>query len=65
MASTSLEAGARNALARGIQLTADEKSELIAEMHREARKLMIPGAEQVEGWILINEGRDVRPTRAA
>lgn len=59
-ASTSLEAEARKALAKGTQLTPEEKSALIDEMLEEGRRLMVPGAEQIEGWVLINEGRDER-----
>lgn len=59
-ASTSLEAEARKALAKGTQLTPDEKSALIDKMLAAAEKAKIPGVEQTEGWILIREARDSR-----
>ena len=59
-ASTSLEAEARKALAKGTQLTPDEKSALIDEMLAASEKAKVPGVEQTEGWILIREARDSR-----
>jgi plasmid stability protein len=60
LASSSLEAEARAALTKGLQLTGDEKVALIRQWHEEARALMVPGAEQIEGWKLIREDRDTR-----
>ncbi len=59
-ASTSLEAEARKALARGTQLTPEEKAALIDEMLAAAEKAKVPGVEQSEGWVLIREARDSR-----
>ena len=59
-ASSSLEAEARAAITRGVQLTREEKRVLLDEMMEEGRRAMVPGVPQTEGWILINEGRDQR-----
>ncbi len=60
VASRSLEAEARLAIARGTQLTREEKRAMLDEMMQEAQRLVAPGVQQTEGWILINEARDER-----
>jgi len=59
-AGRSMEAEARDALARGAELTGAEKVALARAMQAETESLKVPGVEQTPGWMLIREGRDER-----
>lgn len=55
-----MEAEARDALARGAQLTGDEKMAIVLAIQAETENLKVPGVAQTPGWVLIREGRDER-----
>ena len=57
-AGRSMEAEARDALARGTQLTATEKVTMMRAIQAENEKLKVLGVEQTLGWVLIREDRD-------
>jgi antitoxin FitA len=57
-AGRSMEAEARDALARGTQLTGAEKVAMMQKIRAENEKLRVPGVPRTEGWILIREDRD-------
>ena len=59
-AGRSMEAEARDALARGARLTGLEKQAIVRALLAETEKLKVPGVEQTPGWILIREDRDSR-----
>lgn len=60
VAGRSMEAEARDALARGTKLTVEEKIARVRQLQAETEALKVPGAEQTPGWILIRESRDER-----
>lgn len=57
-AGRSMEAEARDALARGTQLTGAEKVAMMREIRAANQKLRVPGRPQTESWLLIREDRD-------
>ncbi len=59
-AGRSMEAEARDALARGTQLSGEEKVAIVHAIQAEVESLKVPGVEQTPAWILIREGRDER-----
>lgn len=59
-AGRSMEAEARDALARGTRLTPEEKIAMIRALQAETEALKNPDVEQTPNWILIRESRDER-----
>ncbi|MEY2882616.1 MAG: hypothetical protein RL490_340 [Pseudomonadota bacterium] len=57
-AGRSMEAEAREALARATQMTGAEKVAMMQGIRASNEKLKVPGREQTEGWVLIREDRD-------
>lgn len=57
-AGRSMEAEAREALARATQMTGAEKVAMMQAIRAANEKLKVPGREQTEGWVLIREDRD-------
>jgi plasmid stability protein len=59
-ANSSLEAEARIAIAKGAELSREEKAAVIDRWLEEGERLKVPGVEQTPGWVLIREDRDRR-----
>ncbi len=59
-AGTSMEAEARAAMARGAQLTSDEKLAMLRRLQAEFEAAKVPGVVQTPGWELIRDDRDSR-----
>lgn len=59
-AGRSMEAEARDALARGAKLSGDEKMALALALQAETEALKVSSVVQTPSWILIREGRDER-----
>ena len=57
-AGRSMEAEARDALARGTKLTGEERVALFKRMREHNDQLRVPGQPMEEGWVLIREDRD-------
>lgn len=53
-----MEAEARDALARGTQLTGAEKKAIVRALLAANEKLKMPGVAQTFGWVMIREDRD-------
>ncbi len=59
-AGRSMEAEAREALARGTALTTADKQAMVRRLLDETDALKVPGVTQTPGWQLIREDRDTR-----
>lgn len=57
-AGRSMEAEARDALARGTKLSGAEKVAISREIRAANEKLRVPGRPSIESWVLIREDRD-------
>lgn len=57
-AGRSMEAEAREALARGTRLSGADKLSLAHEIRARNEKLRVPGRPRTEAWLLIRDDRD-------